>query len=123
MGIWCKQFSAGWASRAAAVIGLLAIPTTLAAQGCPLCWQNAASGGPQFIQALRNGVLVLFFPPLLILGAICYAAYRKRDQFNSIDGTPQIEFEFDEPHGRWAGLLDDGVQRPRLTNITDTIEL
>jgi hypothetical protein len=118
-----KQFGACWASPVAVVLGLLAIPEALKAQSCPLCYQSAASGGPQLIQALRNGVLVLFFPPLLILGAICYAAYRKRDQFNSIEGALRIEFEFDEPDGRRADLLDGGGQRPGRTNVADTIEL
>ena len=52
-----------------------------------MCYQTAASSGAQFIQALRHGILIMFFPPILIMAAILYAAYRKRNQFNSVDGA------------------------------------
>lgn len=48
-----------------------------------MCYQTAANSGAQFIQALRHGILIMFFPPILIMAAIFYAAYRKRDQFNT----------------------------------------
>jgi hypothetical protein len=71
------------------VIALLAFlsPSALFAQGCAMCYQTAAGSGAQFIQALRHGILIMFFPPILIMGAIFYAAYRKRNQFNSLEGT------------------------------------
>jgi len=118
-----KQAGSWWASRMTVAMGLLAIPGALWAQSCPLCYQSAASGGPRLVQALRNGVLVMFFPPLLILGGICYAAYRKRNQFNSIDGTARLEFDFDEPDGGHVGLLDDGGELPSRADVADTIEL
>src|ERR1700757_2910733 len=70
-------------------IGLLALlsPSALFAQGCAMCYQTAAGSGAQFIQALRHGILIMFFPPILIMGAIFYAAYRKRNQFNSAEGA------------------------------------
>ena len=70
-------------------IGFLALlsPSALFAQGCAMCYQTAAGSGPQFIQALRHGILIMFFPPILIMGAILYAAYRKRNQFNSAKGA------------------------------------
>jgi hypothetical protein len=52
-----------------------------------MCYQTAAGSGAQFIQALRHGILIMFFPPILIMAAIFYAAYRKRNQFNSVDGA------------------------------------
>lgn len=118
-----RQSGNGWLSRAAALMGLLLIPLTLGAQSCPLCYQSAASGGPHFLQALRNGILVLFIPPLLILGAIFYAAYRKRDQFNSTEGITRIEFEFDEPDSGQERPLDAGGQLRRRAKVADTIEL
>ena len=118
-----RQSGNGWLSRAAALMGLLVIPLTLGAQSCPLCYQSAASGGPHFLQALRNGILVLFIPPLLILGAIFYVAYRKRDQFNSTEGITRIEFEFDKPDSRQERPLDAGGRLQRHAHVADTIEL
>jgi hypothetical protein len=79
-------------------IGLLALlsPSALFAQGCAPCYQTAASSGAQFIQALRPGILIMFFPPILIMVAIFYAAYRKRNQFNSVDGAAASEVVFEE---------------------------
>jgi hypothetical protein len=118
-----RQSGNSWLSRAAALIVLLGIPLALRAQSCPLCYQSAASGGSHFLQALRNGVLILFFPPLLIFGAIFYAAYRKRNQFNSTENATRIEFEFDEPECGPEGSLDDGARPPHRADIADTIEL
>ena len=50
-----------------------------------MCYQTTAGSGAQVIQALRHGILIMFFPPILIMGAIFYAAYRKRHQFNSTE--------------------------------------
>jgi hypothetical protein len=68
-------------------IALLAFlsPSALFAQGCAMCYQTTAGSGAQVIQALRHGILIMFFPPILIMGAIFYAAYRKRHQFNSTE--------------------------------------
>jgi hypothetical protein len=60
----------------------LAIPAPLFAQSCAMCYQSAAKSGPQAIQALKSGILILVFPPLFIVGAITLLAYHKRDQFN-----------------------------------------
>jgi hypothetical protein len=118
-----RKSGSRWLAHASAVMGLVAIPMALGAQSCPLCYQSAASGGPQFIQALRNGILILFIPPLLIFGAIFYAAYRKRNQFNSGETSTRIEFEFDETGCRQEDSLDDGAHpRPRAA-VADTIEL
>jgi hypothetical protein len=72
---------------AAAAVAALLSPSALFAQGCAMCYQTAAGSGAQFIQALRHGILIMFFPPILIMAAIFYAAYRKRNQFNSVDGA------------------------------------
>src|SRR5579864_7048965 len=84
--------------RATVAIAALLGPSTLFAQGCAMCYQTAAGSGAQFIQALRHGILIMFFPPILIMGAIFYAAYRKRNQFNSAEGAsangPALEEDF-----------------------------
>lgn len=53
------------------------------AQGCALCYTQAASASARFIHALRGGILVLIFPPLLISVGLATAAYRKRNGFRS----------------------------------------
>ena len=69
--------------RTAVALAFFLSPSALFAQGCAMCYQSAASSGSQFIQALRHGILIMFFPPILIMGLIYYAAYRKRNQFNT----------------------------------------
>jgi hypothetical protein len=64
-----------------AATAVLCHSTTIFAQGCALCYTQAASASSRFIHALRGGILVLIFPPLLISVGIATAAYRKRNQF------------------------------------------
>jgi hypothetical protein len=47
-----------------------------------MCYQSAAASGPRSIHALKLGILILMFPPLLITAGVFYLAYSKRDQFN-----------------------------------------
>ncbi len=65
-----------------ALLGVaLLLPVMAAAQGCSLCYTQAASSGSRFIEALRSGILVLAFPPLAITAGISYFAWRKRNRF------------------------------------------
>jgi hypothetical protein len=66
----------------ALVVFILAIPAPVFAQSCALCYTAAAKSGPQAIQALKSGILILLFPPLFLCGGIAWLAYRKRDLFN-----------------------------------------
>ena len=72
-----------WASRTAvtglALLAGIAAPATLFAQACPLCYQSAASGSAQFIQALKGGIVVLIIPCVLICTCVSVVTYRKRD--------------------------------------------
>ncbi len=97
-------------------IGLLALlsPSALFAQGCALCYQGAAASGAQFIQALRHGILIMFFPPILIMGAIFYAAYRKRNQFNCVEGAVAGETALEEDFVQDWTLAEEAEFR-RLT--------
>ena len=96
--------------RAALLVAVLS-PSALFAQGCAMCYQTAAGSGSQFIQALRHGILIMFFPPILIMGLIYYAAYRKRDQFNTAKGTAVAEGAFgDDAPPEWS-LEDEGNHR------------
>jgi len=65
----------------AALLMALATPTGLYAQSCALCYQAAANSGANFIEALKRGILILLFPPLLIGFGIVVTAYRKRYRY------------------------------------------
>jgi hypothetical protein len=76
-------------AKSATAAGLLCGAAPAFAQGCALCYTQAASASARFIHALRGGILVLVFPPLLISVGLATAAYRKRDRFRSHE--PQTE--------------------------------
>jgi hypothetical protein len=46
------------------------------AQGCVSCYTSTAAGGSQTIHALRSGILILLFPPVLIFGGIVRMMWR-----------------------------------------------
>ena len=84
-----RQMTSVPLKRALFVLVALLSPSALSAQGCAMCYQTAANSGAQFIQALRHGILIMFIPPILIMAAIFYTAYRKRNQFNSAEGVAE----------------------------------
>ena len=57
-------------------------PQNLLAQGCALCYTQAASSTQRFIQALRSGILILVLPPMLLSVMFTVIAYRRRNLFN-----------------------------------------
>lgn len=57
-------------------------PSALYAQSCVMCYQSAAASGPRTIHALKAGILILMFPPVLITVGIVYLAYSRREKFN-----------------------------------------
>src|SRR5215469_17902459 len=97
--------------RATVAIAALLSPGALFAQGCAMCYQTAAGSGAQFVQALRHGILIMFFPPILIMGAIFYVAYRKRNQFNGVEDSPDTEaIAGDDVPSAWS-LADEAYLR------------
>ncbi len=68
--------------RIAALLAALLTPALVFAQSCALCYSQAAGSGSRLIQALRSGILVLVFPPMLICIGLAIMAYRKRNQFS-----------------------------------------
>jgi hypothetical protein len=72
----------GVLSRSAALLAALITPTLVFAQSCALCYSQAAGAGTRLIQALRSGIVILVFPPMLICIGLALMAYRKRNQFN-----------------------------------------
>jgi hypothetical protein len=88
-GILLRKFGmrrVGKNAMAAAVV-CSAVPAF--AQGCALCYTQAASASARFVHALRSGILVLVFPPLLISAGLATAAYRKRDRFRASDAQSE----------------------------------
>jgi hypothetical protein len=79
-----RQEILGLVKRGLAAAAVAASPSALYAQGCAMCYQSAAASGPRSIQALKTGILILMFPPVLITAAIVYLAYRKRNKFNEV---------------------------------------
>ena len=61
---------------------LLVSPTHLHAQGCAMCYQSAASSGARLLHALKNGIVILMIPPLLMSGAFVRLVYRRRNLCN-----------------------------------------
>lgn len=49
------------------------------AQGCALCYNDAAATGTQGITALRHGILILAIPPMLIFAALFAVLYKRRN--------------------------------------------
>jgi hypothetical protein len=48
-----------------------------AAQGCAMCYQNAAASGTKGQAALRHGILILLVPALGIFGSILAVTLRR----------------------------------------------
>jgi hypothetical protein len=94
--------------RGIVALGAFFAPWPIFAQGCAMCYQSAAGSGAQFIQALRHGILIMFFPPILIMAAILFVAYRKRNQFNTAEGAPITRDSFGEDVPPEWGLSDEG---------------
>ena len=57
---------------------LIAAPHVMA-QGCAMCYQNAASSGVQGRAALRHGILILLLPALSLFLSILFLIYRRQD--------------------------------------------
>jgi len=68
--------------RSPSLLAALMAPALASAQSCALCYAQAAGSGSRLIQALRSGILILVFPPMLISIGLAVMAYRKRNQFN-----------------------------------------
>jgi hypothetical protein len=58
--------------------GALTSASAASAQGCALCYSDAAAAGPQVQAALRHGILVLMIPPMFIFAGLYGLLYRRR---------------------------------------------
>jgi len=67
------------AVAAVAALAYIVTPSAVLAQSCAMCYQTAAASGPQTIVALRHGILIMLFPPLLIFAGIIVLAHRRHN--------------------------------------------
>jgi hypothetical protein len=77
------RWSLGFSRRirqGCALLALLLPGSVSYAQGCALCYTQAASAGDRIIQGLRSGILVLVIPPMFMSVGITVLAYRKRNR-------------------------------------------
>ena len=65
-------------------------PRALFAQGCALCYTQAAGSTQRFIQALRSGILILVVPPMLMSVMFTVVAYRRRNSFHEEVAEPDF---------------------------------
>jgi hypothetical protein len=70
-----------------------------------MCYTSAAASGDAGTKALRHGILVLMFPPLLIFVGICVAVFR-RHRRDELSQTAWIEVSTSE-----SGILE-AVRHP-----------
>jgi len=62
-----------------ALFAILAMVPLIHAQGCAMCYNNAAATGPQGTQVLRHAILVLLIPPATMFCAILGLLYQRRN--------------------------------------------
>jgi len=75
-----RSLTIRFASLLAICIAVLFVcASSLSAQGCAMCYQNASASGPQGAQALRHGILILLFPTLALFSGIFGLIYHRRN--------------------------------------------
>lgn len=66
-----------------ALVPLVFLAPRAAAQGCAMCYQNAAASGARGSAALRHGILILLLPALSLFSCVFVLIYRRRNATNS----------------------------------------
>jgi hypothetical protein len=77
-----RSWKAVWllaALMAASIALVCLLAPHLAAQGCAMCYQNAAASGGQGRAALRRGILILLVPALSLFSGIFALIYYRRN--------------------------------------------
>jgi len=69
-----------WLALAFFAVAVMVIPVQAFAQGCALCYTQAAASGRQMIEALRSGILILVIPPTLGSVGLLFLIHHKRNQ-------------------------------------------
>jgi hypothetical protein len=84
--------------RVAAAVWAAVLPSLARAQGCALCYTQAAGSGSRVIQALKSGILILVVPPMVICLGITWMAYKKRNEFNE---DAYSDYEESKSQAQW----------------------
>jgi hypothetical protein len=66
-------------------LACLTLPLPLFAQGCALCYTQAASAGARMIHALQSGILILVIPSTLGSVGMIFILRQKRNQVRRRD--------------------------------------
>lgn len=67
-------------AAASLLLSLVMAAPRIAAQGCAMCYQNAAAAGSNAQAGLRHGILILLIPALGLFSGILGILYHRRDQ-------------------------------------------
>ena len=78
----------------ATLVAVLTSTTGAFAQGCALCYTQAASSGSRMIQALKSGILVLIVPPTLGSVGMIFIMCRKCNQVRRTERSGQPDQEW-----------------------------
>ncbi len=102
-------------------IGLMLAFTALgavsaSAQGCALCYTQAAASGSRMIRALWAGIGILVFPPMVLSVFLTVLTYRKRSRFRCAD-PEVIHASSDSPPNPSRHL---NVQSSSFAKVTHT---
>jgi hypothetical protein len=68
-----------WLIRVIPAAVAVATPVAARAQGCAMCYTSASAAKRVGMEALQNGVFILFFPPLLMFAAILWQTFHRRN--------------------------------------------
>lgn len=66
-----------------AAVLLLALPSSVPAQGCTMCRETAAMQKDRALTALQRGIGVLAVPPLAIATGVVWLVWKRRNRFAS----------------------------------------
>jgi hypothetical protein len=109
----CVETLRKWLGRLAAA-SLTMFSTSLAfAQGCAMCYNNAAATKAAGQRALRSGILILLIPAVAMSAGIFLAALRRRDKFFGNDSLPS---EFKEENVHRPAVVTDGWASDPVTS-------
>ena len=66
-------------------MALLAAAPAVLAQGCAMCYTEAAAQGPGAARQLNFAILTLLIPSVLMFGGVLFAAFRRREHDLPVD--------------------------------------
>lgn len=80
-----------WSIRVMATAVAVAASAPAYAQGCAMCYNDAAAAKSTAIQALRSGTLILLFPVLLLFVGILLMTFRRRNRYRAAEGGGTVQ--------------------------------